>query len=132
MSSTNRSPFSRPPFFFHTEDTESARPQIPTAAARQQSLAGCDNERTWPLCIHVLKCGVQVERVFAHRMEKDGVQKVLIKWRGLPYAEATFEKLEDIFEVDGRADVVEYQVWACPLWLWSWPQGRSSHPCCCS
>ena len=51
-----------------------------------------------------------MERIFAHKQAPDGTQKLLVKWEGLPYAEATFETLQDVIKVGGQKDILEYQV----------------------
>ncbi len=57
-------------------------------------------------------CG-QVERIFAHKADPAKQdQRLLVKWRGLPYAESTFESLQDVLKIGGQQDIIEYQV--CP------------------
>lgn len=48
------------------------------------------------------------------------MQKVLVKWTGLPYAEATFELLDEVMaNIDGgRAGVLEYKVRTPGMCAW--------------
>ena len=65
-----------------------------------------------------------MERVFAHKADPvKGEQKLLVKWRGLPYAESTFETLQDVIRIGGQQDIIEYQVpgslfWGQPSVCW--------------
>lgn len=57
-----------------------------------------------------------MERVFAHKADTTkGGQKLLVKWRGLPYAESTFETLQDVIRIGGQNDIIEYQVPLCSM-----------------
>jgi Chromo (CHRromatin Organisation MOdifier) domain len=52
-----------------------------------------------------------VERIFAHKADPAKQdQRLLVKWRGLPYAESTFESLQDVLKIGGQQDIIEYQV----------------------
>lgn len=52
-----------------------------------------------------------MERIFAHKADPAKQdQRLLVKWRGLPYAESTFESLQDVLEIGGQQDIIEYQV----------------------
>ena len=60
---------------------------------------------------------MELERVVAIRKEKDGKVGYLCKWRGLPYAEATWEPVE-IIQVAKASDKVDaFQVSLPPLSL---------------
>lgn len=53
-----------------------------------------------------------MERIFAHKADPAKQdQRLLVKWRGLPYAESTFESLNDVLKIGGQQDIIEYQVW---------------------
>ncbi|KAK9824197.1 hypothetical protein WJX72_008454 [[Myrmecia] bisecta] len=52
---------------------------------------------------------MHVERVISQRMEPDGSLKYLVKWKGLPYGECTFETIQDIYKVNGQACIDAYQ-----------------------
>jgi hypothetical protein len=47
----------------------------------------------------------QVERVVAERAGVDGSVKYLIKWKGVPYSECTWETLEDTASHGGKEEV---------------------------
>lgn len=52
-----------------------------------------------------------MERIFAHKADPAKQdQRLLVKWRGLPYAESTFESLNDVLKIGGQQDIIEYQV----------------------
>lgn len=52
-----------------------------------------------------------MERIFAHKSDPaKQEQRLLVKWRGLPYAESTFESLQDVLKIGGQQDIIEYQV----------------------
>jgi Chromo (CHRromatin Organisation MOdifier) domain/SNF2-related domain len=52
-----------------------------------------------------------VERIFAHKADPAKQdQRLLVKWRGLPYAESTFESLQDVLKIGGQQDIIDYQV----------------------
>ena len=57
----------------------------------------------------------QVERIFAHKADPAKQdQRLLVKWRGLPYAESTFESLQDVLKIGGQQDIIDYQVCLTP------------------
>lgn len=54
---------------------------------------------------------VQVERVVTERVQvDDGSLQYLVKWKGLPYSEATWESVEDIHKAGGSEFIDEFQV----------------------
>ncbi|EIE23598.1 hypothetical protein COCSUDRAFT_47361 [Coccomyxa subellipsoidea C-169] len=52
---------------------------------------------------------MHVERVIAQRTEPDGTPRYLVKWKGLPYGECTWENFQDIFKAEGQHCVDQYQ-----------------------
>ena len=55
--------------------------------------------------------------------EEDSSLKYLVKWRGLPYSESTWESIEAIHGVGGQDAIDEFQVWhtrshACARLSW--------------
>nr|GEV55510.1 protein chromatin remodeling 5-like isoform X1 [Tanacetum cinerariifolium] len=58
--------------------------------------------------LDLIKQNCQVERIIADRISKDlEVQEYLVKWQGLSYAEATWEKIDDI--TFAQAAIDEYK-----------------------
>ncbi|CAL8472046.1 g11588 [Coccomyxa elongata] len=52
---------------------------------------------------------MHVERVISQRAEPDGSLRYLVKWRGLPYGECTWETFQDIFKADGQQCIDQFQ-----------------------
>ena len=53
---------------------------------------------------------MEIERVVALRKDSDGKVRYLCKWRGLPYAEATWETVDIITQAGAVHRVDDYQV----------------------
>lgn len=53
-----------------------------------------------------------VERVVALKYDKEEKLRYLIKWKGLPYVECTWELTEDVVKAGGEAAIQDYKV--CP------------------
>lgn len=55
-----------------------------------------------------------VERVVALKYDKEEKLRYLIKWKGLPYVECTWELTEDVLKAGGEAAIQDYKV-ASPI-----------------
>ena len=70
-----------------------ARAACPLLWSARAHTAWCGGARRGPMCTHARRAHtpVQVERVLGVRQWADGKLRHLVKWRGLPYCEATYE-----------------------------------------
>ena len=57
----------------------------------------------------------------AERLQADASLQYLVKWRGLPYSETTWESIEDIHKAGGQDCIDEFQVVIMRL--------KASHAC---